>query len=142
MLLAVLLTAIGAGVITIAILASIVQKQGETIKGLRAQIDGIIATHPLRYYASHGGNIPIVTSSRRSQMGSGYVLTIGNQCTDSLPLVVALENPEANRRKTVNIALEPGGNSEFSHFDDWKLSKGDIVEISHEGFNSVTMRFR
>jgi hypothetical protein len=97
---AVLLTGLGAAVIAIAVLASSIQKQNETTRGLRQQIDGLTENHPLRYYANHGGNLPIVAASRRSAVATGYVLTIGNECTESLPLVINLENPASGRRKS------------------------------------------
>jgi hypothetical protein len=143
MLLAVMITALGGGLIAIAILAAMIQKQNETIRGLREQIDGMSASHPLRYYANHGGNLPVVATSRKAQMvAGGYVLSIGNLCTEDLSLVVYLENTESGRHKSVNIEIEARHTAEFSHFEDWRLSAGDIVEISHEGLNSVTMRFR
>jgi len=143
MLFAVLVTALGASVIAIAILAASLQKQGETVKALREQIDGMSASHPLIYYANHGGNLPVVATSRRSQVvAGGFVLSIGNLCTEDLPLVVDLENPDSGHRKSVHIAIDARHTAEFSHFEDWRLSAGDIVELSHDGFNSVTMRFR
>lgn len=137
-----LLTGLGAAVIVIAVLASTIQKRNETILGLRDQIEGMSAVHPLRYYANRGGNLPIIATSRKALMTSSYVLAIGNQCGESLPLVLTLEDVAADRRKTVNIEVDARQTAEFSHFDDWKLSEGDSVEISHEGFNSVRMRFR
>ena len=141
-LLAVLITMLGAAVIVIAILAATIQKQNEAIRGLQEKIAGMSAGHPLLYYADHGGNLPIVAASRKSGMTSGYVLTLGNECTESLPLVIGLANPGSDRKKTLNIVLDPRQTAEFMHFEDWRLSEGDSVEISHEGFNSVTMRFR
>jgi hypothetical protein len=142
LLLAVLLTALGASVIIIAVLAATIQKRNESIAGLREKIEGMSAVHPLRYYASHGGNLPIIATSRKALMTSSYVLAIGNQCGESLPLVLTLEDGADDRHKTVTIDVDPRQTAEFSHFDDWKLSEGDIVEISHDGFNSVRMRFR
>ncbi|HMD61751.1 MAG TPA: hypothetical protein VKG78_09975 [Opitutaceae bacterium] len=142
MLLAVLTTLLGAAVIAIAILASVIQNRDETIRGLREKGEGATATHPLYYFAARGGILPIVASSRKSLMGPGYVLTIRNECTESIPLVLALSNPQGGRHKSVNIVVEAMQTAEFGHFDNWKLSGGDAVEISHEGFSSVTMRFR
>lgn len=143
LLVAVLVTLLGAAVLAIAMLAATIQKRDETIKELRAKSQGSAGggSRPLIFYASHGGNLPIVTASRRSLSGTGFVLTIRSECTEELPLVLALENQAGNRRKTANIVAEPLQTTEFSHFDDWKLSAGDVVQISHEGFNSVSMRF-
>lgn len=142
MLIAVLITAIGAAVIAIALLGATIQKRDETIKGLREQIEGMSATHPLQYYADHGGNLPIVTASRKALSATGYVLSIRNNCTENLSLVLELDNRDANRHKALSIVLDPDQTVEFSHFDEWRLSAGDVIEISHEGFNSVLMRFR
>lgn len=142
MLIAVLITAIGAGVIGLALLEATIQKRDETIKGLREQIEGMTATHSIRYYADHGGNLPIVAASRKALSASGYVLSIRNQCTENLSLVIELDNRDTNRHKAMSIVLDPDQTVEFSHFDAWRLSAGDVVEISHGGFNSVMMRFR
>jgi hypothetical protein len=141
MLVAVLFTLLGAAVFAIAILAATIQKRNETIKELRDKLQGSTASHSLRYYSSHGGNLPIIATSRKS-MGTGFILTIRNESTESLTLGLSLENPAANRRKAVTITLEAQHTAEFGHFDDWKLSDGDVVEISREGFNSITMRLR
>jgi hypothetical protein len=141
MLVAVLFTFLGAAVFVIAILVATIQKRNETIRGLREKIDGSAASHSLHYYSSHGGNLPIVATSRKS-MGSGFILTIRNESTEDITLVVALENSGASRKKIVNITLDAQHTAEFGHFDDWKLSDGDVVAISREGFNPVTMRLR
>lgn len=143
LLLAVLVTLLGAAVFVIAIMAATIQKRDETIRSLQGKISGnTAAPRPLFYYATHGNNLPIITTSRRSLSGTGYLLTIRNECTEELPVALSLENPSGARRKTVNIVLDPLHTAEFAHFDEWKLSTGDIVVITHEGFNSVTMRFQ
>ena len=141
LLVAVLFTFLGAAVFVIAILIATIQKRNETIRGLREKIEGSTASHSLHYYASHGGNLPIIATSRKS-MGSGYILTIKNESDEDVTLVIGLEHPGATRRKTVDITLSAQHTAEYGHFDDWKLSDGDVVEISREGFNSVTMRLR
>ena len=75
-------------------------------------------------------------------MGSGFILTLKNESSEDVILAVALANPGANRRKTVSVTVEAQHTAEFGHFDEWKLTDGDTVVISLEGFNSVTMRLR
>jgi hypothetical protein len=141
MLLAVLLTLLGAAVLVIAILAATIERRNETIRSLTAQAEGRVEAHSLYYYSVHGGNLPIIATSRRSLSGSGFVLTLRNESTEELPLALALENPASKRQKFANVVLAPEQTAEFGHFDDWKLSAGDVVGISHEGFSTVTMRF-
>ncbi len=141
-LIAGLITALGAAVIAIALLAATIQKRDETITGLREKVTGMSGSHPIQFYADHGGNLPIVATSRRALTESGFTLTIRNESTEDLSLILALDNRESNRHKAVSIVLDPEHTAEFNHFEDWRLSAGDAVEISHEGFNSMTMRFR
>jgi|GEM_PF-5591415 len=141
LLLAVLLTLLGAALFTIAILAATIEKRNETIRALRGKADSAAEAHSLNYFSTHGGNLPVVATSRRSLSGSSFVLTIRNQSTEELPLALSLDNPATKRQKFVNVVLGPQQTAEFGHFDEWKLSAGDVVGISHEGFNSVTMRF-
>jgi|HubBroStandDraft_6_1064221.scaffolds.fasta_scaffold1648842_1 hypothetical protein len=140
-LIAVLLTLLGAAVIAVAILASVIQKKNETIDALREKVVGMSASHPLAYFASHGGNLPLATAVRRSPVSSGYILLLTNESTESLPLVVGLRNA-SGAVKTAHVVIDAEQTGEFSHFDDWRLASGDTAEISHEGFNSVTMRLR
>jgi hypothetical protein len=140
LLLAVLLTLLGGAVFAIAILMATIERRNETIRSLRERTESSAEAHSLYYFSTHGGNLPIIATSRRSLSGSGYVLTIRNQSTEELPIAVALENPAARRQKFANVVLGPQQVAEFAHFDEWKLSAGDVVVISHEGFNPVTMR--
>ena len=142
LLVAVLLTFLGGAVLVIAFLASVIEKRDQTIKALTARTQGEAAAHSLDFYESHGGNLPVVATSRRALSGSGFVLSIRNLCTEELPLVVSLETPGTGRRKTSSVSIEPEHTAEFGHFDEWKLSAGDVVELSHEGFSPVTMRFK
>ena len=141
-LVAALFTLLGAAVIAIAILASLVQKRNETIADLREKIVGMNASHPLSYFASHGGNLPVATAVKKSALTSGYFLAITNKSSESLSLVIDLQNTKSGQRKTVTVAIEGMQTAEFGHFDDWHLADGDVVEMSHEGFNSITMRLR
>ena len=139
LLFAVLLTILGAAVLAIAVLAAMVEKRNATIRGLQEKISSSSASHPLSYYSTHGGNLPVVATSRKS-LGSGYILSLRNESTDNLHLVLTLDNPESSRHRTVNVVLDSQQTAEFGHFEDWKLSAGDTVEISNQGFNPVTMR--
>jgi len=141
MLFAVLLTILGAAVIAIAILAAMVEKRNETIRGLQEKVVRDSASHPLSYYSSRGEILPVIATSRKS-LGSGYILSIRNECSEELHLALAMDNAESRRRKTVDIVLDAQHTAEFGHFDDWKLSAGDTVEISHLGFTPVTMRLK
>ncbi|MGA2016807.1 MAG: hypothetical protein ABSH26_07600 [Opitutaceae bacterium] len=141
LLLAVLLTLLGAAVFAIAILAATIEKRNETIRQLREKTDGSVGAHSLFYFSTHGGNLPIIATSRRSLSGSGFVLTLRNESTEELTLAIALDNPASRRQKLVNVTLGPEQTAEFGHFDEWKLAAGDVVAVSHEGFNPVTMRF-
>jgi|CZKI01.1.fsa_nt_gi hypothetical protein len=141
MLVAMLFTFLGAAVFVIAILAAMIQRQNETIRGLREKMGASTASHSLHYYSSHGGSLPVIATSRKS-MGSGFILTLKNESSEDVILAVALANPGANRRKTVSVTVEAQHTAEFGHFDEWKLTDGDTVVISLEGFNSVTMRLR
>ncbi len=140
--LAALFMLLGAAVITIAVLASIIQKRNETIDALRERITGMNASHPLSYFADRGGSLPVSTAVKKSELTSGYFLAITNKCSETLPLVVDLSNTKSGAKKTVSVEIDGQQTAEFGHFDDWHLADGDVVEISHEGFNSVTMRLR
>ena len=140
--LAALFTLLGAAVITIGILASIIQKRNETIAGLREKIVGMNASHPLSYFADRGGSLPVSTAVKKSQLTAGYMLAITNKSSETLSLVVGLQNTISGDKKTVSIEIDGQQTAEFGHFDDWHLSAGDVVEISHEGFNSISMRLK
>jgi hypothetical protein len=136
-LVAVLFTLLGAAVIAIAVLASVLQKRNETIEALKEKVAGMGATHRLAYFANHGGNLPLATAVKKSP--SGYVLILTNESSEGFSLGLRLTNA-AGQTKATEITLEGRQTGEFSHFDEWKLTVGDSIEISHEGFNSVVMR--
>jgi hypothetical protein len=138
-LVAALFTLLGVAVITIAVLASTVQKRDDTISSLKEKIAGMAAGHPLSYYQNRGGNLPMSTAVRRSASGTGFVLVLTNESTEELPLNLGLMK-SSGQKKTAQVTLDPRQTTEFSHFNDWKLADGDSLELSHEGFNSVMMR--
>jgi hypothetical protein len=141
-LVAALFTLLGAAVIAIAILASIIQKRNATIDALREKITGMTASHPLSYFADRGGSLPVATTAKKSPLSSGYMLTIANKCSEMLPLVVDLQNTNSGAKKTVTVEIDGLQTAEFGSFDNWHLAEGDVIEISHEGFSPITMRLR
>jgi hypothetical protein len=85
--------------------------------------------------------VPVVVSTRDSAWGAskGKVAIFSNQTANRLTISVRFENKVSMQQRSWNIDLEPNGKAEFGWREGWKLEPGELIEMSHPDYRSVTL---
>ena len=78
-------------------------------------------------------NLPIKVSARPALMGKGEVLGLENLTRESIPLKIHVQNPTFGKQRDFNVIAEPG-NTEIGHLEGWAFTKGDVIDITRDGF--------
>lgn len=113
------------------------------VSQLQTQLDDAThRQHPVDWYATHSRPLPIRATYRKALLGPGYVLVLQNTSSESLSLVVKLESPTFQRQKTFDVVVDRMRVAELGHLEGWRLASGDLIEISHEGFEPIHLRLQ
>jgi len=76
---------------------------------------------------------------RPALTGDGYVLHLHSTSSKSLSLNVKLTNPTFKKSQTYQIVLDAGAHKEIGHLEGWTLASGDEIEVSHAGYQALSV---
>ena len=86
--------------------------------------------------------MPVDVKYRPALLGDGYVMMFHNQSQKSLPLNVKLFNPTFNREHTYSVVIDGGMTKEIGHLEGWTAATGDVIELHHAEYDTMTVRIQ
>ena len=84
--------------------------------------------------------MPIEVTYRKALLGEGLVASFHNSSQKHLAVVVILTNPTLNQTKSLRLDLSPDVTREIGHLEGWAFASGDIIEIKHNDYRTLTVK--
>src|ERR1043165_6091565 len=83
--------------------------------------------------------VPVSVSTRDGM--SGKVAILVNRHFATLSVLATFRNASFQEVKSYKLVLQPNEQTEIGWMEGWKVVAGETIELSSDGFRTVTLKF-